>query len=291
MLPRRVVTGSLADTSVPSVATLSPRVTLVLGANPGWFTGPGTNTYLVGTGSRPVLIDTGQGMPEYRELLRHTRESVRPCEGLRAVALTHGHFDHMGGVGDVLAEFGPVPVYKMPDAADPATLALEPLEEGSVVSAEGATLRVLWTPGHARDHVCFFLEEEKALFTGDVVLGAGTTVIPEDGDLAAYLRSLQRLLELDARILYPGHGPPVENPARKIREYLAHRELRERQILDALADGALSVAELVAAIYTDVPAVLHQAAGWSVRAHLRKLEAEGRVRREQERWQRLRENA
>ena len=129
------------------------------------------------------------------------------------------------------------------------------------------------------------LEEERALFTGDVVLGAGTTVIPDDtGDLAQYMDSLRRLLELDLETIYPAHGPVIRNPKEKIREYIAHRELRERQILAALADGPLEAMAIVKKIYVDVPEYLHPAAANSVRSHLKKLEREARVVEHEKRW-------
>ena len=131
--------------------------------------------------------------------------------------------------------------------------------------------------GHARDHLCFYLEEEKALFTGDVVLGAGTTVIGDDGDLGDYLDSLRHLLQLDVAVIYPAHGPMIRNAREKIEQYIAHRELREAQVLDGLSAGLSDAPALVKRMYTDVPEALHVAAAMSVTAHLRKLEKEGRV--------------
>jgi ribonuclease/clavin/mitogillin len=283
--PGRVVADSLIGASVPDAAVLSPRVTVVLGQNPGLFTGPGTNTYLVGTGPRPVLLDTGQGADAYLPLLERAMRDVRPAEGLSAIVLTHAHPDHVGGARRLRERFPGTPILKMPHPTeDPPDLSITPLADGGIVAAEGATLRAVFTPGHAADHLCFFLEEERALFTGDVVLGAGTTVIPDDGDLGAYLASLRRLLELDAAVIYPAHGPAIREPRERIEQYLAHRALRERQILECLAAGAGEVGAIVARLYTDVPAALHFAAAMSVRAHLRKLEAEGAAARAGERW-------
>ncbi len=136
---------------------------------------------------------------------------------------------------------------------------------------------ILWTPGHSWDHLCFYMPEEKALFSGDLVLGAGTTVIPTDGDLLDYLRSLRRLLTLELDLIYPAHGPVIRNPREKIEAYLAHRQLRDEQILEGLRDGVRRISALVKRIYTDVPEFLHDAAAMSVLAHLRKLECEGLV--------------
>jgi glyoxylase-like metal-dependent hydrolase (beta-lactamase superfamily II) len=266
---------------LPPVDTWSDRVVVALGMNPGIFTGPGTNTYLVGRGRRRLLLDTGQGRPEYLPVLERALERAG-CQGIQEVVLTHGHPDHTGGLADVLRRFGPLRVSKlvMPEDAGLAPGLLS-LRDGDVVETEGARLRAIFTPGHARDHLCFLLEEENALFSGDNVLGVGTTVIPEEGgDLADYLASLERLLALAPGRIYPAHGPCIEGGPAKLREYLEHRRLREGQILAGLAAGPARVAELVERIYTDVPRVLHPAAAHSVAAHLRKLEHEGRVKRD-----------
>jgi len=268
--------------SMPEVDTWSPRVATALGMNPGIFTGPGTNTYLIGTGPRRILLDTGQGVAEYGAVLERALERTG-CAGLQEIVLTHGHIDHIGGVRSVLEKFGPLRVSKLPDPEDLATgLPLSPLRDGDVVQTEGATLRAVFTPGHARDHLCFWLEEERALFSGDNVLGVGTTVIPtEGGDLLDYMTSLTKLLASAPRRIYPAHGPCIEDGGAKLREYIAHREERERQILAALGVlGSALVPELVKRIYVDVPQVLHMAAAQSVASHLVKLEREGRARRE-----------
>jgi glyoxylase-like metal-dependent hydrolase (beta-lactamase superfamily II) len=158
----------------------------------------------------------------------------------------------------------------------------EPAIDGDAELREGATLRAIHTPGHARDHLCYYLVEEKAVFTGDVVLGAGTTVIPRDGDLGDYLVSLRRLLELDLEVIYPAHGPAIRDPYGKINEYLAHRALREQQILEGLAAGLRAVSGLVRRIYVDVPEWLY-AATVSVE-RTRKLEKEGVVVRTGDDW-------
>jgi len=283
--PPRVVTDSMIGMRMPDAAVWSPRVTIILGQNPGLFTGPGTNTYLVGTGRYPLVLDTGQGVDAYFPLLERTRREIRPTDGFQAMVLTHAHVDHIGGARRLLDAHGATPILKMPwPGRDPADLPLTPIDDGAVVATEGATLRAVWTPGHARDHLCFYLEEEKALFTGDVVLGAGTTVIPDDGDLGDYLTSLRRLLKLDLEVIYPAHGPAIRTPREKITQYLAHRELREQQIIACLRDGVGHTSAIVKRLYTDVPEALHFAAAMSVTAHLRKLENEDVVAREGENW-------
>jgi endoribonuclease LACTB2 len=282
----RVVTDSMIGLKMPDYSRISPRVATVLGQNPSPFTGPGTNTYIVGTSKRPILLDTGQGVAIYPDLLVTGLKELSGTDELEQIVLTHAHVDHLGGVRQVVERFGEMPVSKMPwEGHDAPAGDISAIYDNAVIETEGATLRAVFTPGHAPDHLCYVLEEERALFTGDVVLGAGTTVIPDDtGDLGQYMDSLKRLLELDLETIYPAHGPVIRNPKQKIREYIAHRELRERQILAALADGPLETMAIVKKIYVDVPEYLHPAAANSVRSHLRKLERESRVVEHEKRW-------
>ena len=286
--PQRVVTDSMIGLKLPDFARHSELVATVLGHNPGPFTGPGTNTYIVGSGRRPLLLDTGAGVPIYEELLPRALKEVNDSTELERIVCTHAHGDHIGGVRQVHHRFGPLAVLKKPWPGhdEAAGAPITPIDDGATVKNDGATLRAVYTPGHAPDHLCYYLEEEKALFTGDVVLGAGTTVIPDDtGDLGQYMASLRRLLELDLAVIYPAHGPVIRNPREKIQEYIAHRELRENQVIDALADGTpLAPMELVKKIYVDVPEFLHAAASNSVRSHLKKLRNEGRVVEHDGRW-------
>jgi endoribonuclease LACTB2 len=282
--PSRVVTSSMLGMAMPDFARWSERVVVVLGQNPGPFTGPGTNTYIVGTGARRLLLDTGQGIDSYDDVL--ARALAELCDGatLDRIVLTHAHPDHIGGVERVRERHGNLPVEKMPLAASDRGLEVRAIGDGAVVETEGATLEAFWTPGHARDHLCFLLREEKVLFTGDNVLGAGTTVIPPDGDLGDYLDSLARLQALDIERIFPAHGPVIEDPHRKIAEYIAHRALRDEQILDAMNAGLRRTEDMVRRIYVDVPEFLHRAAGVSVESHLRRFAKLGRVRREGEDW-------
>ena len=285
--PVRIVTDSMIGMKLPDYARHSERVATVLGHNPGPFTGPGTNTYLVGSGRRPLLLDTGQGVPIWLDLLVNALKELSSSDQLDRIVLTHAHVDHIGGVAQARRKFGELAVLKMPWAGhdQAAGTPVDEIGDGAIVETEGATLRAVHTPGHAPDHLCYYLEQERALFTGDVVLGAGTTVIPDDtGDLGEYMNSLRRLLELELDAIYPAHGPVIRKPKEKIREYIAHRELREQQVLDALSGGPIEVTAIVKKIYIDVPEYLHPAAANSVRSHLKKLGKESRVVEHDKRW-------
>jgi hydroxyacylglutathione hydrolase len=241
------------------------------------MTGPGTNTYLIGRRD-PILLDTGAGVPEYMNGLTAylaERGWTQPSR----VVLTHRHRDHLGGVAHLRERYRGLHVGKMIHRDADLPEGIEDLRDGATIEADGATLIALHTPGHASDHLCYYLPEENAVFTGDVVLAGSTTVIPaEDGDLLDYMSSLKRLQQLGVRRIYPAHGPVVEDGPALIAEYIEHRLLRERQILEVLGDGPSTIPAIVERVYAAVPKNLHAMAGQSVASHLKKLAREGRVR-------------
>lgn len=244
---------------------------LVLAPNPSPMTLQGTNTWLLAAPSHGavVVVDPGPDLPEHR---RAVEDAIGGAD-VAAVVITHHHHDHAEAAGWARDWGAPLRAF------DPALVpGADPLPDGRRLEAAGLTLEAVHTPGHASDHLCLRVVETDVVLTGDHVLGEGTTVVAwPDGDLPAYLASLERVRALAPRRLYPGHGPVVDAPAALIDHYLTHRHDRERQVLAALDAGADSPAAIVRTVYADVPAVLHPAAELSVKAHLAKLVAEGRV--------------
>jgi glyoxylase-like metal-dependent hydrolase (beta-lactamase superfamily II) len=226
----------------------------------------GTNTWLLSTGRRTVVVDPG---PSDEEHLRTVADN-----DVALILLTHGHPDHSAGARR-LAELTGARVR----AVDPRhRLGDEGLGDGEHVTVDDLVISVLATPGHSSDHVCFVLPESSEVLTGDHVLGRGTTVVAyPDGRMRDYLDSLRRLADVGATTLLPGHGPIVENPAEVIAYYLAHREERARQVIDAIEAGARTPREVVERVYADVDRALWGAAEQSVRAQLDMLVESGRV--------------
>jgi glyoxylase-like metal-dependent hydrolase (beta-lactamase superfamily II) len=258
------------------VIRLSERVRLVRADNPSPMTLEGTNTYLVGDGDL-LIIDPG---PDDAQHLHAVRETVGDAH-VTAILLTHRHHDHSDGARTFAEAFDAhVAAFGGPDYLAEVSVA-----DGARVGGRGTFLTAVHTPGHASDHVCFVLEEENVLFSGDHVLGRGTTIIAfPDGDMAAYMASLQRVRELKPQRIFPGHGPIVDDPERVLDEYVEHRLMRERQVVEALRHGPGTPMDLVERIYTDVDPKLHAAAEFNVRAHLDKLAHEKRAREDDDLW-------
>jgi glyoxylase-like metal-dependent hydrolase (beta-lactamase superfamily II) len=242
-----------------------PRILRVLASNPGPFTLEGTNTWIVG--ARPSLvIDPGPDDPD------HVREVVRDADPVGAILLTHHHADHAAGATLLAEQTGAPVLAHRPGSGE------RRLPDGTLIPAGDGGVQAVHAPGHTRDHLAFYEPQTRSLFTGDLVLGRGTSVIdPPDGDMAAYVRSLSRLLAMEPRVIYPGHGPAVWAATDKLREYVEHRKDRERQVLVALEEGPAKPEDLVPRIYAEYPKELHPAAARSVLAHLLKLVREGRV--------------
>lgn len=261
---------------------------VVIGLNPGPYTGEGTNTYVL-PGAVPTLIDAAVASTDYIDQLQAALlPGESPSGALSQVLVTHNHPDHIDGVGAVLARFATAVPAKFPwPETDPSLeRAWRPLADDAVVPAGDGHLWVLHTPGHAPDHVCFYDPRSAVVFAGDLVRNGGTIVIPatKGGHLASYLRSLNRILELKPRRLLPGHGEAVENPSALIRRYLEHRRQREQQIVDVLKRGPSTAADIMAAIYEGLDETRRRAARESVLAHLVRLAELGHARQDEELW-------
>lgn len=243
------------------------RVIRVLAPNPGVLTLEGTNTWIVGDGPS-LVVDPGP------DDAAHLAEVAREARGVAAVLLTHDHVDHAEGATRFAAMTG-APLHAARAAG------AERVRDGQAFRARGAELVAVATPGHSADHIAFHQPATGALYTGDAVLGRGTSVVdPPDGDLAQYLRSLRRLRELAPRTIHPGHGPLVLRAGAKLDEYLQHRADREAQVLAALARGSVTPEGLVPEVYPGIDPAAEAFAARTMLAHLLKLQVEGVVERE-----------
>lgn len=256
---------------VPSA--LSPLVRRIVASNPSHMTGPGTNTYLVGI-DEVAVIDPG---PDDK---RHVDAIVGAAmkERVRWVLLTHTHPDHSPATDRLVKATGAeVLAFSKRDKQLKVDRAIG---EGDVVDGTEFRIEVLHTPGHAANHLCFFLEEERVLFTGDTILDRTYSVVSTKtgGDMAQYLATLERLRKRRIARIAPGHGDVIEEPRARIEDYLHHRREREQQIIRVLRrDGPVRIKDVVAELYTETPEPLLDVAARQVHAHLLKLRAEGKV--------------
>ena len=271
---------------------LEPLVRRVLAPNGSPFTYTGTQTYLVGDQGRLAVIDPGPDSPDHLAAL----EAAIGDEAVVAICCTHTHRDHSPAAASLAARTG-APIVGCaaltlasdePRADVPFDADYRPdrvLADGESVTGPGWTLTAVATPGHTSNHLCYALEDSRALFAGDHVMAWSTTVVaPPDGDMADYMASLEKLHARDDRVYYPAHGPAVTNPRQLVRGMIGHRRQRERQILKLLGQRAQAIPELVPVMYKGIDERLWPAAGQSVKAHLLDLERRGLVIRSEDAW-------
>lgn len=274
---------------------ISPLIRRVLARNASPFSYTGTQTYIVGRGDVAV-IDPGP----LGDDPRHVGELIQILSGetITAIMCTHTHRDHSPAAAPLAAATGAPIIGCAPlvidddgprsDASfDPSYAPTRVLDDGDALTGNGWTLTALATPGHTSNHLCYALAEEKALFTGDHIMGWSTTVVsPPDGDMADYMRSLQLLIERDDVVYYPAHGAPVDKPQRLARGMMGHRKQREGQIIRMIGQGVGTIADMVPHMYKGVDQRLWPAAGRSVLAHLIDLRDRGVVSANGNHWER-----
>jgi glyoxylase-like metal-dependent hydrolase (beta-lactamase superfamily II) len=263
------------------------RLVPIRGENSGPLTGSGTNTWLL-CGAEPTLIDAAENTEAYAARVAAALEAEQPGAALTRVLVTHAHSDHIGGVEAIRRRWPAASFSKMPDPARDKKYPVDwtAIADEAIVKAGDGVLWAIHTPGHAPDHLCFFEPRSSTVFCGDLLLNGGTVMIPvsSGGDLAHYMRSLKRVLDLQPRRALAGHGEPIENPGALIRAYIGHRMMREQQILDVLSKGPASVEDMVRRVYPSLQPELQKAAGENVLAHLLKLRGDGKARDEDGLW-------
>ncbi|HEX4870551.1 MAG TPA: MBL fold metallo-hydrolase [Moraxellaceae bacterium] len=264
---------------------LSPRVTRVLAPNPGFMTGPGTNSYLIGRGDLAVL-DPGPALSAHVEALLAAAAALGGR--IRWIVLTHTHQDHAPAALELQRRTGAPILGQPPLAGDPAQATLhvdQTLAHGERLVADGFTLRALHTPGHVGNHLCYLLEDEQMLFSGDHLINGSTVVIvPPSGNMADYIRSLELLSRETIHSIAPGHGDTIANALALIQYTIHHRLAREAKVLSRLAPSSRAIAALTPLVYDDVSPSLHAVAQYSLHAHLIKLREEGKVVEDADGW-------
>lgn len=256
---------------------ISPMIRRVVARNPSPFTYHGTCTYVIGRGNVAVL-DPGPLLPAHVDALL----AALPGERITHQLVTHTHLDHSPAAKLVTERTG-APTYgfgphgegrydrgeKVEAGGDTSFIPAVKISDGDVIEGDGWSVQCVHTPGHCSNHVCFALREERALFTGDHVMGWSTSVIsPPDGDMGDYLASLALLLERDDRVYLPAHGTAISDPKPFVRSFIEHRREREAQIVSCVGRGTDRIAEMVPLMYTGLPVFMHRAAARSVFAHV-----------------------
>lgn len=271
---------------------VAPGVRRIVANNPGPFTFKGTNTYIVGRGNVAV-IDPGPDDPDHIDAILQAVKGER----ISHILITHTHRDHTDGIAPLkehtdapVLAFGETGKERGAQTTSPSgkafvDLGLAPdeiLHHGDEVKGDGWTLDAIHTPGHAPDHLCFALAGQRLVFSGDHVMGWNTTVVaPPEGNMGDYMNALERLLERNDKVFFPGHGGRVETPQRAVRAYLMHRKMRESAIYGCLENGDTFIPQIVSRIYSGLNAELEGAAALSVLAHLEHLVDRGRVQCEE----------
>ena len=268
----RAVVATAGDDASLELTEVAPGIRVLALRTPTLPPAAHTNVYLVGPDHGPVaVIDPGSPYPDQQAIL----DAILRAIPIERVLLTHHHGDHIGGVAHLAATWGaPIAAHAATAKRLEGVLAIdELLDDGAEVSGTIA----VHTPGHAEGHLVF--ERGDVAIAGDMVAGLGTILIdPDEGDMAAYLASLERMRARDERLLLPAHGPPIRDGAAKLTEYLSHRRMREQRVIDALAGAPKTLAQLVETVYADTPRVLWGLAERSLLAHLAKLVREDRAR-------------
>ncbi len=257
------------------ITKISPLIRRLVAPNPSPFTFHGTGTYIIGK-NQIALIDPGPAIASHIQALEKFLETV----AVSHILITHNHVDHSPAARPLKRVTGAeIYAFDVSGQADIDNHAEEGrdrdfkpdhiLKDGDIIDGDGWTIEAVHTPGHLSNHLCFALLEEKALFSGDHVMGWSTSVVSQpDGDMKDYLASLEKLLSRDDKIYYPTHGAPIENPKPYVRALIAHRHQRESQILEVLSAGPATIDRMVDIIYSDIPAYLHPAAASSLLSHL-----------------------
>ena len=258
------------EMKVMTITELSPLVRRITAGNSSVFTGPGKNTYLVGK-EEITVIDPGPAMPE------HIENIAKACgDDIKQILVTHTHPDHSPGA-KLLHQRTAAPVMGMyalhKQTQDKTFKANKVLEDGDEIREIEYTLKAIHTPGHASNHLCYLLEEEKMIFTGDHIMEGSTVVIgPPDGNMKQYIESLEKLKQFDISMIAPGHGNLMKDPKSVVDWIVSHRMFREKKVVDALTEfSKANLDQLVEKVYDDVDERLHGIARASLLAHLNKL--------------------